>query len=273
MLTSLVLTLTVDAPTPLPRFLGRASHALLLRLLDERAPALAAQLHDAQGPKPFTCSELVGAAPAGQGQLLTPDGAAWLRFTGLAEPVSRWLLALAADPPAQVELDRQTLRVAEATVDAAGHPWAGQITYQALCEEMLSRRVPPRRLALRHVSPTTFRSQGVNIPAPLPYLVFGSLLARWQAFSPVAVSPDALRYAQEMMALARYRLHTQMVRLEERGERVGFVGESEFVLLNRDRYWGNVMALLAAYSDYAGLGGQTGMGMGQTRFLRQRSEG
>ena len=267
MLTSLVLTLTVDEPASLPRYLGRASHALLLRLLDERDPALAAELHDGEGPKPFTCSELVGGRKRGETQWLAPEQTAWVRYTGLTEPVSRQLLALAAEPPETVELDRQTLRVTSATIDPGDHPWAGCTSYQALCDEMLGRSAPPRRIALRHVSPTTFRSQGINIPAPLPYLVIGSLLNRWQAFAPVAVSPDAVRYAEEMMALARYRLQTTMVRLEGRGARVGFVGESELALLNRDRYWGNVMALLAAYSEYAGVGGHTGMGMGQTRLV------
>lgn len=269
MLTSLVLTLTVNEPVTLPRYLGRASHALLLQLIHERDPALAAELHDGSGPKPFTCSELVGGRSQGERQQVMPERAAWLRFTGLTEPVSRCLQAVADAPPETVELNWQALRVTGATLDSEAHPWAGCTTYQTLCDEMLHARGAPRQLAFQHASPTTFRSQGVNLPAPLPYLVFGSLLGRWQSFAPVAVSADARRYAEEMVALARYRLRTRMVRLEGRGPQVGFLGESQFALLNRDRYWGNVMALLAAYSFYAGLGAHTGMGMGQTRFLPQ----
>ncbi len=267
MLASLVLILAADEPLLLPRALGRASHALLLRLIAEQQPALATHLHDGPGPKPFTCSELVGGRAQGDSQQVSPGQPVWIRFTGLVEPVSRVLQSLAENPPEEVELDRQCLRVVGATMNPAEHLWAGQTRYQALCDEFLAQRMPPRRLTLEHASPTTFRSQGVNIPVPLPYLVFGSLLGRWQAFAPVAVNADAQRYAEEMVALARYRLQTRLVRLEGRGMRVGFVGQSSYALLNRDRYWGNIMGLLVAYSFYAGLGGHTGMGMGQTRWL------
>lgn len=265
MLTSLVLSLAVDAPVVLPRFCGRATHALLLRLIAERDATLAADLHDAPGPRPFTCSELIGGrGHSPQEQMVLPESPAWIRYTGLTGAVSAQLEALAESPPAAVELVGARLAVASATVHASKHPWAGVESYEALCERALHRPRPSRRLDLRHASPTTFRSQEVNLPVPLPYLVFGSLLSRWQAFSPVALSPDAQRYAEEMVALSRYRLETRMVRLEGRGPQVGFVGESSMALLNADRYWGNVLGLLAEYSFYAGLGAHTTMGMGQT---------
>lgn len=175
---------------------------------------------------------------------------------------------MGADPPASVELEGHSLQVTGATLDPAEHPWAGTGCYSALCDEHLHAPGPAgRRLALLHASPTTFRSQGTNLPVPLPYLVFGSLLGRWQAFAPVALSPDTRRYAEEMVALSRYRLRTRSVQLGPRAIQVGFVGHSGYALLNADRYWANVLSLLAAYSFFAGLGAHTTMGMGQTRPL------
>lgn len=266
MLTSLVLTLTTPTPITLPRYLGRATHAALLGLITQRDEALATAMHDAPGPRPFTCSEIIGGQANDSYQVILPERPVWIRFTGLTEAVSQQLLAMAEQPPATVEFLGKRLAVIGATVDPSAHPWAGAERYDALCERILHRRGPtPRHISFYHASPTTFRHQGTNLPMPLPYLVVGSLLSRWQAFAPVAVSPDTLRYAEEMVVLSRYRLRTRLVRLEGRGPQVGFVGQSHLTLRNADRYWGNVLALLAAFSFYAGLGAHTTMGMGQTR--------
>ncbi len=268
MLTSLVLTLEAPAPALVPRHLGRASHALLLRLIGEREAGLSAELHDSSGPRPFTCSDLLGARGVGAARQLSPEQPLWLRYTGLSEAVSQHLLALAAAPPESVDLDGQRLKITGATLDPARHPWAGMESYRSLCDRHLHAPGPPtRRLEMVHASPTTFRSQGTNIPLPLPYLVFGSLLGRWQALAPVAVSPDTRRYVQEMVVLSRYRLRTRSVQLEGGALQMGFVGQSGYALLNADRYWANALSLLTAYSFYAGLGAHTTMGMGQTRPL------
>jgi len=265
-LVSLVFTLTAPQAVTLPRHLGRASHALLLRLIGARDPALAAELHEGSGPRPFTCSGLVGGRGQGDSLLLGAGEEAWLRFTGLNGAVSGHLLALAQEPPNAVELDGVALRVAGATVDPAEHTWAGRGEYRdllAVGDGAADGRA--RRVTLRFASPTTFRSQGVNMPVPLPYLVYGSLLGRWQAYSPVAVSGEFRRYAEEMVALARYRLRTRVVRTKAGGMQVGFVGEASFVALSADRYWVAVLRALTGYAFYAGVGALTAQGMGQAR--------
>ncbi len=273
MLTSLVLSVRAAQEIDLPRDLGRASHALLLRLIAERTPELAEALHDANGPRAFTCSSLVGGRLDGHVLHLSPEGEAWLRFTGLSTQVSEQLVGLATNPPAMVELDGQSLQVCRATLDAQEHPWAGCDDYRQLCARVLHAAGPPSRtLALEFASPTTFHSrnaagQRVNVPLPLPHLVFGSLLDRWQAFSPVALDPDVRTYAEQMVVLSRHRLHTRFLRFKEQGGETGFVGEATFAALNSDRYWVRVLQLLAAYAFYAGIGAKTGMGMGQARAL------
>lgn len=267
-LVSLVLALTAPQPVTLPRHLGRACHALFLRLIDARDPALAVALHEGSGPRPFTCSSLVGGRGQGESLLLGAGEEAWLRFTGLTETVSRHLLALAQEPPAQVELDEVALSVLGATVDGDRHPWAGIGEYRDLLAAGEAADPHPqqaRRATLHFASPTTFHSQGVNVPVPLPYLVYGSLLDRWQAFSPLAVSGAFRRYAEEMVALGRYRLRTRVVRVKAGGLQVGFVGEASFVALNADRYWLTVLRALTEYAFYAGVGALTTQGMGQTR--------
>lgn len=262
----------------LPEGLGRASHSLLLRLVAERDPGLAAALHGASRPRAFTCSSLSGGRVARHVLHLASGDEAWLRFTGLQDDISEHLLYLAEKPPSTVELDGQSLQVRGATVDARDHPWAGRDDYGELCGRILHAGCClPRSAAVEFTSPTTFHSQNaarqrMNIPLPLPALVLGSLFERWQAFSPLSLDPDTRRYAEEMVVLSRYRLQTRLLHLKEAGRETGFVGEAAFVSLSGAPYWVGVLHLLAAYAFYAGVGAKTAMGLGQARLMAERSE-
>jgi len=265
---SLVLALEAARPEVLPRHLGRASHVLFLRLIDQTDAPLAAALHDGEGPRPFTCSNLVGGRAEGATLHLAPDLPLWLRFTGLIESVSAHLRRLAEAPPEEVELDGVTLRVRGATGDGGQHPWAGADGYrQILARARAVPERPDRRITLEFASPTTFRSQGVNLPVPLPGHVFGSLLDRWQALAPVALSEDVRRYAAEMVGLAHYRLQTRMLPTKAGGRQVGCVGEATYAALNADRYWLSALRALAEYAFYAGVGAMTTQGLGQARLV------
>ena len=46
---------------------------------------------------------------------------------------------------------------------------------------------------------------------------------------------------------------------------IGFTGPVLFTALNRDRYWLNVLHLLAAFAFYSGVGYGTAIGLGQVR--------
>ncbi|MGQ9503035.1 MAG: CRISPR system precrRNA processing endoribonuclease RAMP protein Cas6 [Anaerolineae bacterium] len=269
MLTSLVLWVRADRTAKLPANLGRASQALLLRLIQAQDPALSARLHDEEGIRPYTASNLVLGRRQNGSLIAQPDENGWLRFTGLTEPVSACLMRLADNPPEVVDMDGCPLRVVSATTDAALHPWAAQSDYQTLVARHLLRgeHLPQTRLALEFASPTTFRSSGRYVPLPLPELVFGSLLERWQAFAPVALSPEVRRFAAEAVVVSRYQLYTRSLPAKEGGLHIGFIGQVTFSALNRDRYWLSALNLLAAYAFYSGIGYGTTAGMGQVRML------
>jgi CRISPR-associated endoribonuclease Cas6 len=303
MLTSLVLQLQSPGEANLPANLGRAGQALLLRLIGGRDAALAQALHEAEKARPFTVSNLVLGKRAGGSLHVQAGQAGWLRFTGLNEAVSSHLAALAVQPPGSVELDGHHFNVTGATLDRAVHPWAGRISYQDLAAPYLlgGRERLNSTLRLEFASPTTFRSQGRYLPLPEPELVFGSLLDRWQAFAPIALHPDTRRFVAEAVALSRYELRTRGMPYvkrgagevrsggaappgglaQERGSRgeeavhyptiIGFTGQVVFAVLNRDRYWLNVLHLLAAFAFYSGVGYQTSAGLGQVRVIEHLS--
>ncbi len=269
MLSSLILQLQSDGPATLPASLGRAGQALLLSLISANDAGLADRLHENSGPRPYTVSNLVLGKRRSGSIHIQPEQAGWLRFTGLRADVSEQLLALAKRPPAQITLNEHPFVVTGATVDPHRHPWAGQVSYQELAAPFLlgHHDRPPAKVQLEFASATTFKSQGRMVPAPLPELVFGSLLDRWQCFAPIALHPDMRRFAEEAMALNRYRLRTRGVPAKKGGMLIGFTGTVTFAALNRDRYWLNIMHLLAAFAFYSGVGYQTGAGLGQTRQI------
>jgi len=270
MLVSLVLVVEAEREAVLPPYLGRASHAIFLRGVAERDPVLAERLHAPDERRPFTCSSLVGARLTRvDGELravVSPGRPLFLRYTGLTAEVSEHLARWAEAPPPAVEIEGARLTVQGATLDPAVHPWAGQTTYPALLRKALpTGEMLPRHLELEFFSPTAFHSGGRNVPLPLPDLVYGSLLEKWNDFSPVAVSPEVRRFAQECMAISRYDLSTRAVPGKGEGMQIGFVGRCRYVALRADPYWLGVLQALTEYAFWAGVGYQTTVGMGQAR--------
>jgi CRISPR-associated endoribonuclease Cas6 len=268
MLTSLVLQLQSPAAARLPASLGRAGQALLLRLVQAQNPTLAEELHQSNGLKPYTASNLVLGKRQGGTLTVEAGQSGWLRFTGLTEPVSGVLQGLAAQPPAAVELDGCGFTVTGATLNPADHPWAGQTSYQDLAAPYLlgGQCQPAARIEFDFASPTTFKSQGVNLPLPMPELVFGSLLDRWQTFAPIALHPETRRFAREAVTLSRYNIRTRPAPGKQGGLRIGFTGAVTFAALNKDRYWLNIVHLLAAFAFYSGVGARATTGLGQCRM-------
>ncbi|MEA3340316.1 MAG: CRISPR system precrRNA processing endoribonuclease RAMP protein Cas6 [Chloroflexota bacterium] len=266
MLTSLVFTLTTDTPLTFPPHLGRASHAAFLRLISQTDPDLAERLHAPNQRRPFTCSNLWGVRRQGRSLTLAPGASAFLRFTGLTGEVSRHLQQLADEPPPHIELEGVKLTVQRATLDPDAHPWANHTTYEELAAvHLLPGEATSHHAELEFAAPTAFRSAGLTLPFPLPALVYGGLLGKWNEFAPIAVSEDARRFAEECLAASRYKLSTRAITAKGRSIQIGFVGRCRYVALNKDRYWLGVIQTLTDYAFYAGVGYQTTRGMGQAR--------
>jgi CRISPR-associated endoribonuclease Cas6 len=273
MLISLLLTLAPDAPATLPADLGRAMQAETLARLSQVEPALAAAIHAGDGPKPLTCSGLVAADPGPEPRQpadnmpVRPGNRYFVRVTGLVELVSQALFAgLVEQPPARWTLHGQPFRVLEAVCDPARDAWTGQTSCENLAAAALQRSDRlPHAITLEFVSPTAFKSLEMQIPVPLPGLVFGSLVERWNAFSTVALDPDLRRFANERVAISRYGLESKPVPTKNGALRIGGVGQVTYTALDDDRYALAALNILADFALYSGVGVQTATGMGQCR--------
>ncbi len=269
-LTSLVLELRPQRAYQQIEHVGRAVHALALDAIKAADPALATDIHDRQGPKPFTVSGLIGL----HYRSVTLEQSGVVRLTALDEAVSGAFsrAAEAGGPWAP----GQTLSLADTAWEIAavhqaerGHAWAASTTYEALSAPwLLGGRPAERRVCLQFSSPTTFKSNDLHLPVPLPGMVWGSLLDRWNAFAPVALPPDVRRFAEECLALSRYELRTRMVPVKAGGLRTGAVGWAEYTAVRGDPFWLGMIQLLADFALFSGVGAGTSMGLGQTRRRR-----
>lgn len=264
LLYSLVLELSPREAGVLPAAHGYQAFGLVLRLLERADPELSRRLHDLPGPKPLTVSPLHGRAAAnGEDLALRQGEPCWLRLTVLREDIFARLLAalLSLGPASDLCLGPATFSLRRVITAPGQSPWAGCTSYRALLD---GGQAPARRLALRFLSPTVFRAGGQrNLPLPLPGLVFGSLLARWNEFSPLPL-PEGLRgAAEEGLFVARYSLQTRLLDFG-RYKEVGFVGRCEYeVAPGLGEEAARQLAALAGFAFYAGIGAKTTMGMGQ----------
>ncbi|MDX9954947.1 MAG: CRISPR system precrRNA processing endoribonuclease RAMP protein Cas6 [Anaerolineae bacterium] len=276
-LLSLVLTLRPTAAgTPPPR-LGRAAHAILLRQIAAQDAALAETLHNDEGPKPLTCSDLLGSRRREQ---VIPDETYILRYTALTAPVAATLAnAFAIGQTLTFEdVAFEIINVAAPlTVSPPApanpqppNPWIGSDSYQDLAARHLlpAGPLPPTSWSILLAAPLAFQSRGKTQPLPLPELFFGSLVQRWNTFAPVALPEEGVRrYAEELVAVSRFELRSAPGWNRGPGLRIGAIGKITYRALNRDRYWLAVLSLLAEYALYAGAGAMTTSGMGQVRLL------
>lgn len=267
MLISIVLTLVSPTVKTLPGFLGRANYAATLARLGEIDPALVRRIHDDEGPKPVTCSGLLGAYSGAKSVTVEPEKPVQVRVTGLVPEVSEALAhALLEERPEIWELESHRFTVQETICDSDRHPWSGRTSYELLAATQLTRlEALDRQVTLEFASPTAFKSKEMTMPVPLPGLVFGSLVERWNAFSPVTLSPEMRRYGEEVMAISRYRLESFPVVSKDGAQRIGGVGRVTYRALAGDRYWLSIMNMLADFALYSGVGAQTATGMGQVR--------
>ena len=272
MLLSIVVDFKAQETSKLSTAPGRAAQALFLEWVAERDLALAKAIHEPNTTRPYTASALrANHRQRGSLRAVEVEKTYRLRFTSLTEELSQALLEIAQGiEGSTIELAGASFAVESVTTDRETRPWAGHSTYDELAQQyLLGGARPATRWALRFASPTTFRhtteaGRQVTVPLPLPELVFGSLVDRWNAFAPLELPAEVRRYARECMVISRYDLRTQLLRFGE-AKAVGYVGECWYTAIVRDPYWLRVISLLAAYAFYAGVGQRTTVGMGQTR--------
>jgi CRISPR-associated endoribonuclease Cas6 len=266
-----VITLEAQAAGELDPFQGRAMHALFLDLTGRAERGLATALHESDALKPFTSSNLIGLrTPEGAQRAAIQPGALFRwRVTTFEPGLTRvWRDHILPGLPQTVTVGEVAFAVRGWTADAGADGWAGVSSYAELTQQhTLTPRPPGPWINLRFASPTTFRSGGNHVPLPIPSLMLGHWLEKWNAFAPLALHPDVRSFAEEQVVVNRYDLRTEPVSLGP-ATIIGFVGQCSLTVKHDDPYWRRIPHLLAAFSFWGGTGHKTTQGLGQTRVGR-----
>jgi CRISPR-associated endoribonuclease Cas6 len=265
----LAAAITLEAQTAgeLDPFQGRALHALFLDLTARHDAPRAAALHDGEGLKPFTSSNLIGLRAGDGSRAAVAPGATFRWRITTIEPglTGLWLGRVLPGLPESVAIGDVTFAVRGWTPDPQPGAPAGVTDHAALVQRhTLNERPPAPWINLRFTSPTTFRSGGAHVPLPVPALLLGHWLDKWNAFAPAALPAEVREFAGQEVFVNRYDLHTEAVQFGE-ATIIGFVGQCSLTVHHKDPYWRRIPHLLAAHSFWCGTGHRTPYGLGQTR--------
>jgi CRISPR-associated endoribonuclease Cas6 len=252
-LSAVVLSLTPESDEPPPADLGRYAHAALLHLVNMHNPVLAQRLHDTSSSKPFTIAFIPDSLNGGR--LL-------MRVTSVdptLTPILAHLTGELVQPIISLGTSHFSVSYAENSPDIL--PWLGlQIMSELAQHDDLVKSV-----TFVFASPTAFSFGKRKVPLPLPDLVFGGLLRKWNTFSPIPFPRELLDLFKEQIAVSEIRnLNTWMLDFGRYKEK-GFTGRVTFEALgswNREEL--KAFNTLADFAFYAGVGYKTTMGMGLT---------
>jgi CRISPR-associated endoribonuclease Cas6 len=264
---SLIFTIRPLAAAEKPASLGRAAHAAILRLIGDSDPALATRLHDDDGPKPLTVSNVIGLEARQHMARVYPDRRYRLRVTLLTPALEAIAAAWRPAALAPLDLDGLLWRIEQITDNPGDDPWAGRAAYEELATALLARHATSARWTFEFATPVTFRQRGLNQPLPLPALTFGSLLERWNAFAPIALPDETRRFAEECIAVSRFELRSRSDPTKGGAPQIGAIGRVTYAAVNRDRYWLACIDALAHFTLFSGIGAGVARGYGQARLL------
>jgi CRISPR-associated endoribonuclease Cas6 len=270
--TACIFTLRPAATTTVSPTISRAAHAAVLELINVADATLAARVHADEHVKPLTVAPLGELAGRGQPVAVSPAHAYDLRVTLLASALEalaeRWTPATVPLIP----LEGSAWHVERVTADERAHPWAGRVTFEALLAAALreAAREMIGRWTLEFITPVTFRQLKRNQPLPLPELVFGSLLDRWNALAPLPLSDEVRQFIHQALVVSRFELRSAVTPTKGGALQIGAVGRCTYTATSRDRYGLACVEALARFSFYSGVGAGTARGFGQARLLPAR---
>jgi CRISPR-associated endoribonuclease Cas6 len=122
-----------------------------------------------------------------------------------------------------------------------------------------------RKLKLRFLTPTSFSQGKIDLPLPLPHLVFQSYMKRFEKFYQVAFLPDFAEQVEYYVGISNMKQIKTAVIQTKRVRLIGFTGDVLFEIHSKappELIF--QLNLLADFAFFCGTGKKTTSGMGQT---------
>jgi CRISPR-associated endoribonuclease Cas6 len=266
-----IFTLRPEAAATVSPALGRAAHAVVLEQIAAADAALAARIHADDRVKPLTVAPMGALDGRGEAARVNPERTYDLRVT-LLDP-SLEALAARWTPEAlpRLSMDGIGWRVERVVAGDGAHPWAGRASFDELLGGAMRgvARGAGGRWTIEFATPVTFRQSGRNQPLPLPELVFGSLLDRWNALAPLPLPAETRQFVAEGLAVSRFELRSAVTPTKGGAIQIGTVGRCTYVATNPDRYGRACVEALARFAFFSGVGAGTARGFGQARLAAE----
>ncbi|MBD1835385.1 CRISPR system precrRNA processing endoribonuclease RAMP protein Cas6 [Cyanobacteria bacterium FACHB-472] len=250
---SLVVELAAADRGHIPPTLSRALHGLVMNWLNLGNPQIADSVHASQ-ESPLSLSGLLGnrrprGTQAGDNfyfRVCLLDGS-------LMEPLLVGIEKWGTQP---LVLGQFAFALRSIYTLPGTHRLAGSADYRLLANTPQTTI----DIELNFLSPTSFKqSRGIQ-PFPLPELVFGSLLRRWNAFAPEELNFPAVEWEGLVSA---YELKTYALKMEG-GSEIGSQGWVRYRFPNAEQ--AKLATVLAHFAFFSGVGRKTSMGMGQAQL-------
>jgi len=247
--------LTVSEPVVLPRTYG-------LELTKELHRKMGLEIGAEKIP-PVSYSGLLGRCTSSP-ELVTflPEEFYTLSLCGLSEAHAKAIASL--DLSAGLEFLGAKFEVCDRQNEIT--------SYEELYTTLVANEPEPtHRFNLQFLTPTAFAQSRNHLPLPIPSLMFRSWLERWNHFAPVYLGSDELiTYLENAVVIKFHQIKTRSHHLH-RGYVTGFIGKVNLQVSFRiDPLLANVANLLVQYSQYAGTGIKTRLGMGYTNINLDR---
>lgn len=231
---------------------AKGLHGLLFNALKLADPPETDWLHDHDVPKPFSLAPLYTDEGDLAGLRL---GALTDRAAGLF--VRAWEWHREQERP--LEIGRQPFKVASVTLEP-GPSWLE-----------VTQTLPGRRLALRFLSPTSFRQGPGHSPLPVPYNVFHWPWRVWCSYAPPLNLPDGwLEWCRDDVFVIDHQIETARVAVAQNESFTGFVGEVVFEAYRGTPGQLRLLQALGRVAAYSGIGHKTTMGMGAVEVRGDR---
>lgn len=275
---SLVLQGYPNDDVPVAHVQGPILQAMFLSLIRQVDPVLNQRLHDESEYRPYTLSPLGIVAQnrdfhgywLPRDQMIRAETPCYVRITFLDDDLfatfSSYFLSR-IEPTFRLGDTQFTATDVLVGADSQQR-WGRFISYQQLVEQASDTE---HRLYLRFLTPTCFRMGDLDLPLPLPRLVFRSFQKRFEEFTGIAVPPEFVEGVERYVGIARLkRLKTELIKTKY-VMLSGFTGEVIFEVTSKAppeliRY----VNLLADYAFFCGTGRKTTVGMGQTKRIYTR---
>jgi CRISPR-associated endoribonuclease Cas6 len=271
---SILIQCTPLDDVPVAHVQGANIQAMFLDRIQALDPSLMPRLHDEPGYRPFTLSPLGIAGEKGYFQgfrlprehLITKKSVCYLRMTLLDDELFPVVCQGFRDTDTTTFVLRDcTFAITDVlTTNDADSIWSFSYSYPDLIDRALQyqRR---KNIQFRFLTPTSFRQDNLDLPLPLPRLIFKSYQKRFEAFYQVAFLPDFDQQVAQYVGIAKVRhlnsavMHTKQIRS------LGFTGEVTCLIHPKaPPELGFQVNLLAEYAVFCGTGKKTVLGMGQT---------